>query len=101
MESVVVGSAVQPHHWQDYPRAVLLIPTPAQVRKAAKSFKWYTGQGADKLAPRSLSLLSDATLDDGPQVKEVHGHQIIGSPRGLTDASMSRAVAVRKSQSLA
>ena len=44
------------------PKAALPIPRIAEVRKAAKSFKWYTGQGADKLAPRSLSLLSDATL---------------------------------------
>eukprot|EP00959_Pyramimonas_sp_CCMP1952_P234377 4897374-Pyramimonas_sp.AAC.1 len=44
------------------PRASLPVPKIGQLRAAAKSFKWHTGQGADRLAPRPLSLLADETL---------------------------------------
>eukprot|EP00959_Pyramimonas_sp_CCMP1952_P256470 5357284-Pyramimonas_sp.AAC.1 len=34
----------------------------ATARRAAKSFRWTTGQGADTLLPRSFSLVSDDVL---------------------------------------
>eukprot|EP00959_Pyramimonas_sp_CCMP1952_P453888 9469028-Pyramimonas_sp.AAC.1 len=44
------------------PRASLPVPKIGQLRAAAKSFKWHAGQGADRLAPRSLSRFTDETL---------------------------------------
>ena len=40
---------------QDYPLSVPF------VRMVRPRFKWHTGQGADTLTPRAISLLSDAT----------------------------------------
>eukprot|EP00959_Pyramimonas_sp_CCMP1952_P223767 4678691-Pyramimonas_sp.AAC.1 len=36
---------------QSLPKAALPAPQIAEVRRAAKQFKWHAGQGADKLAP--------------------------------------------------
>eukprot|EP00959_Pyramimonas_sp_CCMP1952_P166470 3479693-Pyramimonas_sp.AAC.1 len=38
------------------PPAALPVPTIAQTRRAATTFRWRTGLGADALPPRALSL---------------------------------------------
>eukprot|EP00959_Pyramimonas_sp_CCMP1952_P155238 3248050-Pyramimonas_sp.AAC.1 len=44
------------------PSNALRVPTVAQVRHAAKTFRWRAGLGHDALPPKAWALLSDSAL---------------------------------------
>eukprot|EP00959_Pyramimonas_sp_CCMP1952_P174090 3637711-Pyramimonas_sp.AAC.1 len=44
------------------PAAALPVPTVEHVRRAALTFKWRAGLGADAMPPRAIPLLSDAVM---------------------------------------